>query len=922
MEWDDRAFRYRCPRNPRGVLDVEEVRRCMFDVVHALDYCTCSLSLSQASTVWIANGIDNIIAVHQNHICHRDIKPENILIAAGGTYKLADFGVAHMLDDSEKKTMRNTEGTYHFLAPECTTGEEYDPCQVDIWALGVTMFTLLLGTLPFGTKAASLSDVMDSIRVDAFTLPDDVDPNCVALMRMMMNKDPTTRVTAQQLKQVPWLASARDANAVTAACVEVSKEEIEAAFTPVNNFLLMARLKIKMAGRLARARTSIDLANKAQAQRASSPVAAPTTETEEPQGEKPATPADAVSSTTPDVIPIAHAPAQRQSVTHRRRSSGYENALVIPEDSVASFPAGTDSGSDNETPAVLPAAPTSASSSPGKSSNRELRLPPLDINGSSSPVSSPAGSPTNRLNPSPISKRRSMPSSPGPAAAQIPANASLTPRSGARRDLETPATTSASTSTSTSPDRRRVTIAGRSTAEPQAPTSPRTTPDGPLVVTGSSPPRRRPSKTPDEGAIAISNIIQRTTMATDGPPHSSPIKEPSVMLQRRRSSNITPLLMPTSPTRAPLNSAGGDSSGNSVASSPPCGLDTASPASIAVPDAVAPDMLHGTIRRTMSSESSEFDMSPPLAESLPSLSPRLSSRDRPSRAHESPERPTTARRTSISRTLDICLPTDAATDLYVVDPATQTVRPFTGNVDDVVSTDTTGALSPRQSQTKSMRSPRREMSPKLPAGKSRRSSNVLPLGAKEASPKIGAADSSPTSGSSSRSLPIRLLPTRASSRRTLSSSNYTEHRRRESRPLQLNRGRPVSGRHSPPPADDVDIEAVHPLPSANSNHAGTEMQSTPAETPGIKARTALAGAAVPGSKPRMWSKRRSLLDSQDSIRLLLLRRSSSVKALIAAGRVSAVASPGAREATTPVKSQHFGARSSHETIRSGACMLM
>ncbi|KAJ0401096.1 hypothetical protein P43SY_005701 [Pythium insidiosum] len=210
MEWDDRAFRYRCPRNPRGVLDVDEVRRCLFDVVHALDY------------------------LHQNQICHRDIKPENILIAAGGTYKLADFGVAHMLDDSEKKTMRNTEGTYHFLAPECTTGEEYDPCQVDIWALGVTTYALLLGTLPFGTKAASLSDVMDSIRVDALALPDDVDPECSVLMKMMMTKDPKLRATAEQLKQVPWLAGARDGRAVTSASVEVSKEEIEAAFTPAS----------------------------------------------------------------------------------------------------------------------------------------------------------------------------------------------------------------------------------------------------------------------------------------------------------------------------------------------------------------------------------------------------------------------------------------------------------------------------------------------------------------------------------------------------------------------------------------------------------------------------------------------------------------------------------------------------------------
>lgn len=212
--------------------------------------------------------------VHRNRICHRDIKPENILLSSAEEgYKLADFGVAHMLEpeDGDQAMLRSTEGTYHFLAPECTTGEAYDPFQVDIWALGVTMFAMLRGTLPFGTKAASLDDVMTSIREDALVLTDDLAPECAELLARMLAKNPSERITIPQLLAHPWLSGASavpstprdggDSEAPQeeeAVVVQVSAMEVEAAFTPVNNFILMTKLKMKMGTRLARVRKSID----------------------------------------------------------------------------------------------------------------------------------------------------------------------------------------------------------------------------------------------------------------------------------------------------------------------------------------------------------------------------------------------------------------------------------------------------------------------------------------------------------------------------------------------------------------------------------------------------------------------------------------------------------------------------------------
>ncbi|KAG6615465.1 serine/threonine protein kinase [Phytophthora cinnamomi] len=239
MYWDDKQFRYFARNTPTGVLGKDTVRDCLRDIVAALDY------------------------LHRNHVCHRDIKPENILLCRD-QFKLADFGVAYMNEDalsvaSSGLKLRSTEGTYHFLAPECTTGDEYDPYQVDVWALGVTMFALLLGTLPFGTSVASLSDVMTSIREDPLILPPDLDPECAELLSKLMEKNPHLRITIPQLKTHPWVSRSGGEVDRRPSGVEVmvTQQEIEAAFTPVNNFIVVMKLKMKMSSRLNNVRKSL-----------------------------------------------------------------------------------------------------------------------------------------------------------------------------------------------------------------------------------------------------------------------------------------------------------------------------------------------------------------------------------------------------------------------------------------------------------------------------------------------------------------------------------------------------------------------------------------------------------------------------------------------------------------------------------------
>ena len=96
----------------------------------------------------IAHGLE---AAHTHGIIHRDVKPANILISREGVAKLGDFGMALAPETHGAQALRHRVGTPFFMPPEIWRSQQALPSS-DLYSLGVTLFALLTGELPFQAK--------------------------------------------------------------------------------------------------------------------------------------------------------------------------------------------------------------------------------------------------------------------------------------------------------------------------------------------------------------------------------------------------------------------------------------------------------------------------------------------------------------------------------------------------------------------------------------------------------------------------------------------------------------------------------------------------------------------------------------------------------------------------------------------------
>ncbi|XP_028913538.1 phosphorylase b kinase gamma catalytic chain, liver/testis isoform isoform X2 [Ornithorhynchus anatinus] len=174
------------------------------------DYLTEKVTLTEKETRSIMRAVlEAVRFLHDNDIVHRDLKPENILLDDELRVRLSDFGFSCHLQPGEK--LRELCGTPGYLAPEilkCSMDETHPGYgkEVDLWACGVILFTLLAGSPPFWHRRQMLMLRMIMEGQFRFSSPewDDRSATVRDLITRLLRVEPAERLTAEQALQHPF----------------------------------------------------------------------------------------------------------------------------------------------------------------------------------------------------------------------------------------------------------------------------------------------------------------------------------------------------------------------------------------------------------------------------------------------------------------------------------------------------------------------------------------------------------------------------------------------------------------------------------------------------------------------------------------------------------------------------------------------
>ncbi|KAF5391001.1 hypothetical protein D9757_003970 [Collybiopsis confluens] len=167
------------------------------------DYLTEKGRLSEDETKFLFGQLCLAVAyLHEKGIVHRDLKLENVLLDERCRVKLGDFGFTREFESGV--LMETFCGTTGYASPEMLQGKKYFGAEVDIWSLGVILYCLLTGTLPFDDDDDAT--MREKVILGKFEDPDWLSPEARDLIQNILQKEPSKRLTIPQILEHPWFA--------------------------------------------------------------------------------------------------------------------------------------------------------------------------------------------------------------------------------------------------------------------------------------------------------------------------------------------------------------------------------------------------------------------------------------------------------------------------------------------------------------------------------------------------------------------------------------------------------------------------------------------------------------------------------------------------------------------------------------------
>ncbi|XP_074056531.1 maternal embryonic leucine zipper kinase isoform X2 [Macrotis lagotis] len=168
------------------------------------DYIIAKDRLSEEETrIFFRQIVSAVAYVHSQGYAHRDLKPENLLIDESHKLKLIDFGLCAKPKSSKDCHLQTCCGSPAYAAPELIQGKSYIGSEADVWSMGILLYALLCGFLPFDDD--NVMALYKKITRGKYDIPKWLSPGTILLLEQMLQVDPKKRISVKHLLSHPWI---------------------------------------------------------------------------------------------------------------------------------------------------------------------------------------------------------------------------------------------------------------------------------------------------------------------------------------------------------------------------------------------------------------------------------------------------------------------------------------------------------------------------------------------------------------------------------------------------------------------------------------------------------------------------------------------------------------------------------------------